>query len=246
MPIAFLTLCFTVGLAVHAARTGRFSPWGWIVIFLPPLGGIAYLLIEVLPELLGSPRARVAGRRIARQVNPEKTYRALRQQLLDVDTVANRAALAEECAVLGRWQEAREQYDEILRRPNGDEPLFHLGRAEADLELGRPTEALAVLEALQQREPDYGSARAELLRARALAAVGRTAEACDAFETISRHHDSYEARARLAAVLAAADRPDEARRIAGEIRERLRRAPAHVRKLQAEWGHLAEEVLRRA
>jgi hypothetical protein len=32
-------------------------------------------------------------------------------RLIDADTVANRARLAEECAVLGKWQEAWEQYD---------------------------------------------------------------------------------------------------------------------------------------
>ena len=133
MPIAVLALCFTVGLAVHAAKTGRFSPWGWIIIMLPPLGGVAYLLVEVLPELLGSPRGQRTQRAIAQRVNPEKTYRVLRDRLIDADTVANRARLAEECAVLGKWQEAWEQYDEIVRRPNGDEPVFHLGLAEADL-----------------------------------------------------------------------------------------------------------------
>ncbi|WP_288582495.1 tetratricopeptide repeat protein [uncultured Methylobacterium sp.] len=245
MPVAALALCFTVGLAVHAAKTGRFSPWGWIVIFLPPLGGIAYLLVEVLPELLGSPRGRKAQRAIALGVNPEKTYRLLRDQVLDADTVANRARFAEECAALGKWQEAREQYDEIVRRPNGDEPVFRIALAEADLELGRPADALATLDDLAAREPDHASARADLLRARALAGTGRTAEACDAFETISRHHYSYEARARLAAVLAAGGQPEDARRVAREVLDRLRRAPGHVRKLQASWGHLAEEVLRR-
>ncbi len=245
MPIAVLALCFTVGLAVHAAKTGRFSPWGWIIIMLPPLGGVAYLLVEVLPELLGSPRGQRTQRAIAQRVNPEKTYRVLRDRLIDADTVANRARLAEECAVLGKWQEAWEQYDEIVRRPNGDEPVFHLGLAEADLELGRPDAALAGLEALKAREPDLASARGHMAYARALAALGRTDEALDAFEAISQHHHSYEARARLAALMADTGRIEEGRRTAQEILDRLRRAPAHVRKIQAGWGRVAEDVLRR-
>ncbi len=146
---------------------------------------------------------------------------------------------------LGKWREAWEQYDEIVRRPNGGEPVFHLAKAEADLELGRPAEALAGLDALTVREPDYDSPRGHMLYARALAAVGRTDEALDAFETIARHDHAYEARARLAAVLARTGRSDEARRHAREILDSFRRAPAHVRKLQAEWGRLAEDVLRR-
>ncbi|MGE7418982.1 tetratricopeptide repeat protein [Methylobacterium tarhaniae] len=245
MPIALLVLCLNVALAVHAAKTGRFSPWGWIIILLPPLGGIAYLLVEVLPDLLGSPRGQSAQRAIARSVNPEKTYRILRDRLVDADTVANRARFAEECAALGKWQEAWEQYDEIVRRPNGDEPVFRLGRAEANLELGRPADALAELEALTAREPDHDSPRGRMLHARALAATGRTDEALDAFETISQRDHSYEARARLAALLAEAGRADAGRRTAQEILDRLRRAPAHVRKFQGEWVRLAEDVLRR-
>lgn len=245
VPIAFLVLCLNLGLVIHAAKTGRFSPWGWIIIFLPPLGGVAYCIVELLPELLGSTRGQKAQHAIAHSLNPEKTYRLLRDRLKDADTVANRAEFAAECASLGRWREAWEQYDEIVRRPNGCEPVFHLAKAEADLELGRPTDALAGLDALKAREPDYESAHGHMLYARSLAALGRTAEALDAFEAISQHGDSYEARARLAALLAETGRADEARRTAREIVDRLRRGPAHVRKLQAEWKHLAEDVLRR-
>ncbi|KMO22346.1 hypothetical protein [Methylobacterium platani] len=245
MPIALVVFCLNAALAIHAARTGRFSPWGWIIILLPPIGGLAYLVVEVLPNLLGSPRARSAGRGIARQLDPSRTCRMLRERVADADTVANRAALAEECAALGRWQEAWDQYDEIVRRPNGGEPVFHLGLAEAALELGRPAEALAGLEALRVREGDYHGPRGAMLHARVLAALGRTDEACDAFETIALHDHGYEAGARRAAVLVQAGRAEEGRRTAREILDRLRRAPAHVRKLQGEWGRLAEEVLRR-
>ncbi|WP_053078619.1 BTAD domain-containing putative transcriptional regulator [Methylobacterium tarhaniae] len=178
-------------------------------------------------------------------MNPEKTYRILRDRLADADTVANRARFAEECAALSKWQEAWEQYDEIVRRPSGDEPVFHLGRAEAGLELGRSADALAELEALKVREPDHDSPRGRMLHARALAATGRIDEALDAFETISQRDHSYEARARLAALLSETGRADEGRRPAQEILDRLRRAPAHVRKLQGESGRLAEDVLRR-
>lgn len=106
VPIAFLVLCLNLGLVIHAAKTGRFSTWGWIIIFLPLLRGLAYILVELVPELLGSPRAQKTQRTLAHSLNPEKTYRRLRDRLADADTVANRAEFAEECAALGKWQEA--------------------------------------------------------------------------------------------------------------------------------------------
>jgi len=244
LPIALIALCLNIALIVHAAKTGRFTPWGWIILLLPPFGGIAYAVVEVLPGFFRSARGRTAQREVARRVNPEKDYRVLRDRLDDADTVANRASFAEECAALGKWQETWEQYDSIVRRPNGNEPTFHLGLAEANLMLRRPSDTLAILDALKAREPDYESARGHMLYARALAEAGQTEEALDAFETISQYAHSYEARARYAALLAEVGRVDAARQAAREILDRLRRSPAHVRKLQAEWGRMAEDVLR--
>ncbi|WP_053080420.1 hypothetical protein [Methylobacterium variabile] len=166
----------TVALAVHAAKTGRFSPWGWIIVMLPPLGGVAYVLVELLPELLGPPRGQKTQREVARRANPEKTYRILRDRLPDADTVAKRVRLAEECTaqVAGGLRAVRTR---SFAGSNGDEPTFHVGRAKADLELGRAADALAGVDALKRREPDYESARGNMLYARALAGIGRTDEA---------------------------------------------------------------------
>ena len=65
-----------------------------------------------------------------------------KDELAIVDTIANRAALAEACLALGKFEEARAQYAAILASPQGDEPSFMLGRARAEFGLGEP--ALAV------------------------------------------------------------------------------------------------------
>jgi hypothetical protein len=36
-------------LIVHAAKTGRFWPWGFIILFIPGFGALAYVLIEHVP-----------------------------------------------------------------------------------------------------------------------------------------------------------------------------------------------------
>ncbi|HEY4645959.1 MAG TPA: hypothetical protein VIH25_06725 [Steroidobacteraceae bacterium] len=54
MPLLILSLAIQVLLIVHAIRTKRNSLWIWALALLPLAGPIAYLIVEVLPELARS------------------------------------------------------------------------------------------------------------------------------------------------------------------------------------------------
>ena len=94
MPFGVILLVINVGLIVHAAKTGRFWPWGYAILFIPGFGALAYLLVELLPEWFGSAQGQHARRRVVSTLDPEKRYRLLTDQLEVADTIANRAALA--------------------------------------------------------------------------------------------------------------------------------------------------------
>src|SRR6202035_4025784 len=103
MPFALILGVIDIVLVVHAAKTGRFSPWAYIILMIPIAGAIAYVVVELIPEWLGSYQGQHARRRVGRALNPEKTYRALKDQVEIADTIANRQALAEECIKLGKF-----------------------------------------------------------------------------------------------------------------------------------------------
>ncbi len=155
-------------LIVHAARTGRFMPWGFVILFLPGVGALVYVAFALAPEWFGSYGAQRTRRSIAAALDPTGRYRALRDELDLVDTIANRSALAEECLNIGRPQESLEHYELILALPLGDEPAFRLGKARALLELGRAQEAVATLEEVRAGAPNFHSRDGHLLCARAL------------------------------------------------------------------------------
>ena len=100
-----------IALIVHAAKTGRFMPWGFIILFLPGIGALAYVVVELIPEWFGSYGARRARRQFAGAINPAGRYRQLHDELEIVDTIANRSALAWECLTLGKYDEALAQRD---------------------------------------------------------------------------------------------------------------------------------------
>ena len=129
MPFALILGVIDIVLVVHAAKTGRFSPWAYVILMIPVFGAVAYVAVELVPEWFGSYQGQKAKKRFVTTLDPQRRYRALTDDLAITDTIANREALAAECLALGKFDEARHHYDEIVARPLGDEPAYFLGRA---------------------------------------------------------------------------------------------------------------------
>ena len=244
MPFGIVLLLINVGLIVHAAKTGRFWPWGYIILFIPGFGALAYVLVELAPEWFGSAQGQKARRHMVNTLDPSKRYRALTEQLEVADTIANRAALAEECLELGKFTEAEYHYEHILALPMGDDPIYALGRARAQFGRSHPEGAVATLDDLRKRWPDYQSAEAHLLYARALEESGRTDDALYEYQAVANYYPGAEARVRYGLLLDKAGRQNEAKAVFTEVLTQLKCAPKYVRRVQAEWIALAEKALR--
>jgi hypothetical protein len=244
MQYGVILLVFEVVLIVHAAKTGRFWPWGLIIFLLPAFGGLAYVLIELLPEWFGSVQGQHARKSVVGTLDPGRRYRQLTDQLEVTDTIANRSALAEECLELGKYQEALGHYDHILSLPMGDDAVYAFGKARAQFGLGRPQDAVATLDELRARWPDYQSAEAHLLYARALEDSGHTDAALSEYQAVANYYPGAEARVRYGLLLDKAGRKAEAKTVLTETLARLKRAPKYVRRAQAEWIALAEKAVR--
>lgn len=244
MPLALILGAIDLILVVHAAKTGRFSPWAYIILMIPVFGALAYIAVELFPEWLGSYEGQKARKRVTRTLDPQRHYRVLTDQLDITDTVANREALAAECLTLEKFDEAIHHYDEILARPLGDEPIYMFGRARAEFGLGRPADVVATLDELRRRWPNYESADAHLLYARSLEEIGRTDEAVEEYKALAGYFAGAEARVRYGLLLDRLGRQAEARMVLSDLLTHMRRAPKHVRKVQAEWIGMAERAMR--
>jgi hypothetical protein len=237
LSIGILITILDVLLIVHAIKTGRFMPWGLVILFLPGIGALVYVAFELVPDWFSSDGAQRARRRLAAALDPTGRYRALKDQLAIVDTIANRSALADECLAIGRPQEALEHYEAVIGLPLGDEPAYRLGKARALLDLGHADDAIATLDEVKQRSPDLHSPEGRLLYARALDMAGRSEEALDQYASIAQTYPGPEPSVRQAQLLEKLGRRDQARSIADEVVRSLRRSPAHVRANEREWFH---------
>ncbi len=238
MQLGLILLLIEVVLIVHAAKTGRFMPWGLIILLLPGIGSLVYVVVELVPEWFSSAQGQRARGRLVSTLDPGKRYRQITDQLEVTDTIANRSALAEECLALGRFDEALRHYEHILSLPMGDDAIYALGKARAQFGLGDPREAVATLDDLRTRWPDYQSAEAHLLYARALEEPGRTQDALAEYQALANYYPGAEARVRKAG------RQSEAKSVLTEVLAQLKRAPKYVQRAQAEWIARAEKAVR--
>jgi hypothetical protein len=243
VPFALVILLLDITLVYHASRTGRLQPWGFIILMIPGIGALAYIVVELIPEMLSGPGAQQARRRVANRLDPEKLYRELSDRLAATDTIANHVVLAAECLRIERFNEAERHYDHILRLPLGDDPVYALGKAKAQFGRDRLAESLATLDDLQRRWPDFQSAEGHLLYARALGAVGRVDEALEEFHAVAAYFPGAEARVRYGLLLNLVGRTAEARVVFNELLIQMRRAPKYLRQAQAEWLSIAEKQL---
>jgi hypothetical protein len=243
MPVALIVLLLDITLIYHASRTGRLQPWAFIILMVPFVGALAYICVELVPEWFSSPGARQARQRVANRFDPDKRYRELFDRLADADTIANRAALAAECLNVARFDEAERHYDHILTQPLGDDPQYALGKAQAQFAAKRPADALATLDDLQKRWPDFKSPEGHLLYARSLADVGRLDEALEEYHAVSAYFPGAEARVRYGLLLRMVGRTAEARVVFNELLLQMKRAPRYLRDAQAEWLSIAEKQL---
>ena len=147
--------------------------------------------------------------------------------------IANRAALAEECLELGKFTEAEYHYERILALPMGDDPIYAFGRARAQFGRSHPGEAVATLDDLRKRWPNYQSVDAHLFYARALEESGRTDDALYEYQAVADYYPGAEARVRYGLLLSKAGRTDEAKAAFREVLTGLKRAPKYVRRVQA-------------
>jgi hypothetical protein len=211
---------------------------------MPGIGAIAYVAMELIPEWFGTTQGRQARKSVGRALDPDKRYRALKDQVEIADTIANRAALAEECLALGRYREAEQHYDAIFAKPMGDQPGNALGKARAVFGDGRFAETVGLLDQLRQRWPDFESAEGHLLYARALEESGRIAEAADEYQAVSSYYAGAEPCVRCGLALRKLGREVEAREVLSDVVKRIELAPRYVRKTQAEWLAMARQALK--
>jgi hypothetical protein len=240
--VAALPIILTVLLIIHVIRTGRNTLWIWLIIFLPLAGGIAYAIVELIPELLNSRTAQSTRRSVRRALDPEAQLRRLQDEAQVTQNVASHQRLAEELLRHDRFQEAAAVYRKVLTGLYEHDPDLLLGLARAQFGAGDASAARATLDEALRMNPGFRSPQAHLLYARALEAEGSVEKALSEYQALSGSYPGAEAAVRYAQLLKAQGRVEESRGVAKDLLEQARIAPAHYRRAQRDWLDSAQRL----
>ena len=241
--IILLSIAIQAGLIAHVIKTGRSWLWILAIFFLPPAGAIAYVAVEILPDLFGGTTARRAGSSMRRIIDPDRDLRRASAEVQISGNVDARRRLADELLERRQFDAAIDAYEGGLRGIFEHDPTLLAGLARAQFAKSDFTAARATLERLEQHNPDFKSGETQLLRARTLEAVGSLDEAERAYEVAAPNYPGAEARVRYALVLKRRGKTEEARAILKDLLDGAKLGPAHYRRVQAEWLDLARREL---
>jgi hypothetical protein len=233
-----------IGCLIHAVVKQRYFPWLFIIMFLPGIGSLIYLAVEVVPGMVGGRTSTKLASGLRNAADPNRGYRQAQRAVEMVGSVDAKRALAEEHMARGRYQDAIALYEGALVGQFSEDPALLQGLAWARFKAGDGAGAQAALDTLKKADPNFMSADENLLYARALELQGKDAEALAEYRKVAPVFPGLEARARYGMLLQKMGRSDEARLQFTDIVKSFDGAPRHYRNAQREWGNIARAGLR--
>jgi hypothetical protein len=241
--ISILSIAIQVGLIIHVIKTGRNMIWILALGLLPLVGSIAYVVVEILPELLGGKTARRAKSGVQRMMDPDRDLRRASAEVEISGNVDARRRLAEEFLGRNQFDAAIDVYQGGLKGIFEHDPTLLMGLARAQFGKQDYAAARATLERSMQHNPDFKSADAQLLYARTLEAENALDEAERVYATLAPGFPGAEARLRYGLLLKRRGNLPEANRVLKDLLDGAQLGPAHYRKAQAEWLERARREL---
>jgi len=243
MTFLILSIAIQAGLIIHVIKTGRNQIWIWVLALLSFPGIIAYVAVEIIPDLFRSRTAQRTARGFKRAMDPTADLRRYESEARLTGNVAGRQRYAEELTRHGRYDEAIAQYREALTGLYQHDPNLMLGIAQAQFAKGNATAARTTLDDLIRANPDFRSPQGHLLYARALEKEGNITKALEEYQVLAPAYPGAEAAVRYAQLLKAQGKREESQKVARELLEQARIAPAHYRKAQKSWLDAAERLV---
>lgn len=245
--MAFLVVSVIVQIAliVHALRTGRPVYWVFLLLLFGPIAIIAYLVVELLPELSNSYRGRRAVRGLKKAINPGASLRQHQREHRLSGSVDAARHLAGELMQSGRYEEAIEHYEGALTGLYEHDPDLMLGLAQAQFGNGDFASTKNTLDRLIEHNPDFKSSEGHLLYARAVEACGDLDKALEEYEAVAASYAGAEAKLRYGRLLEQQGQPEKALEMYDDIVNAAQLAPRHYRRAQRRWIGEAKDGIKR-
>ena len=244
MPILAISVLLQVLLVLHVVKTGRNTTWIWIIVMLPPAGAIAYLVVEVLPDLTHSRTGRRTTKKVLEVLNPDRDINRAAADYSVTETIDNTMKLASECINKEMYAEARELYKKCLVGVHEHDPDIMHGLAQSEYGLQNYSETKQLLDELIKLNPAYKNQEAHLLYAKNLEQLGEHKQALEEYEILDSYYLGPEPTYRLGMLLKKQGQEQKAMELFRKIIHKSDISGGHYRSLHKTWIKLARSEYR--
>ncbi|MBQ0004166.1 MAG: hypothetical protein KBT21_11590 [Treponema sp.] len=104
-------------LIIHMFKNNKPFVWLWLIVFLPYLGGLVYLIMEFIPDVIHGNAVHKARKTVSDLVHPDRKIKEAEDLLKRQDTIGNRIRLADLYKENGIFEKAVSLYEESLTGP---------------------------------------------------------------------------------------------------------------------------------
>jgi len=177
--------------AVHAIRSGQPMYWIFVLFSFPLLGSIVYFVAIYLPNSRIQYGARKVVAAAARTLDPTRELREAKAAFEYTPTAQNQMRLALAQLEAGSAEEAAANYEACLQGPFASDREIRFCAARAFVESGRYDSAITHLEELRKSEASFRAEQVSIFMARALAGLGRDADARAEFEAAANRSATF-------------------------------------------------------
>lgn len=140
-------------LVIHIFKTRQDFTWLWLLVFLPYVGGIAYIILVFIPSIRSSRGLHKAGNAVIDIIRPKRHIAELEKLVHRQNTISNRVLLADSYAGDHRYEDALALYDSCLsEKLYKDDIELLFKRAKVLYEAGRKDEAKAVVKKISKKK----------------------------------------------------------------------------------------------
>ena len=233
-PLALLVLVLAL---IHYFRRRPDGYWLWIILLLGPLGAVAYLCFEAIPDL-GLLRGTI-------KVFPRrKRIGQLEDLVRQNPSAGNYEELGDLLLEDGKCARAREAFDRAIAARSDTLDAFYR-RGVCAVQMGDAMAAIPDLEKVYAKEPGYDFYRAGGLLAHAYALTGQKERAEALFREVTARSVSSETYLNFADLLASEGRNAEARAWAQKVLDKKAAMPGYQKRRERPWFRSARKLLKR-
>ncbi|UYQ93180.1 hypothetical protein MKQ68_24155 [Chitinophaga horti] len=224
---------------IHAYKTGR-RDMIYLLIFLPGIGSLAYIVLEIVPEISRGQFLH----NLQRYIFPNSLIRDLERKRQTADTVTNRLVLAEAYGEQKKYDQAIELVKSCLSDLYANDPGIVMLLARLQYHAGDYTSSIANFEkAFSSKKVFMKKAEDELAYAQALESAGSIEKAEEEYKKVVRIHHSLEGMYRYGMFLDKQRRPREAKEQFQTVIKEIGLHPRYVRRLNQKWLWLSRKQM---